>query len=149
MPSQDRQMQTEERKYFHHDRIGQCEMCGKIAPCEVHHRKPLSLGGTNDIDNLIYVCCDCHKAAHRNNRTDMIKEGMRNENNKEYVVGFYELYAKIIHLVVDSNGHAKAYEVLDILDELPIRKNARKNKKESIEEYKKSIDIFNEWLESE
>ena len=28
---------------------------------EIDHRTPLSVGGTNDIDNLWLLCVDCHK----------------------------------------------------------------------------------------
>jgi len=41
-----------------------CEKCaslGKITPAEeVHHIKPLSQGGTNDVDNLMSLCTSCH-----------------------------------------------------------------------------------------
>ena len=42
-----------------------CEDClkeGKHVPVyEVHHIVPLSLGGTNDTDNLISLCHSCHE----------------------------------------------------------------------------------------
>ena len=41
-----------------------CEMCkkqGRLAPAEeVHHIKPLSMGGTNDDGNLMSLCKVCH-----------------------------------------------------------------------------------------
>jgi len=41
-----------------------CERCktnGKITPAdEVHHIKPLALGGTNAEDNLMSLCKSCH-----------------------------------------------------------------------------------------
>lgn len=43
-----------------------CERClnngnGKILPAlEVHHIKPLSMGGTHDEDNLMALCSSCH-----------------------------------------------------------------------------------------
>lgn len=41
-----------------------CEQCQKdrrITPAEeVHHIKPLSQGGTNDVDNLMALCTSCH-----------------------------------------------------------------------------------------
>lgn len=30
----------------------------------VHHKVPRAEGGTNDIENLTTVCCDCHKILH-------------------------------------------------------------------------------------
>lgn len=45
-----------------------CEMCferGVIVPVEeVHHRKPLSEGGTHDRENLIALCKSCHSRLH-------------------------------------------------------------------------------------
>lgn len=45
-----------------------CEICyakGKIAPVdEVHHKIPLSEGGTHDRSNLISLCSSCHRKIH-------------------------------------------------------------------------------------
>ncbi len=47
-----------------------CQKCGKNLYYakeglgEVHHIRPLSIGGTNEIKNLIYLCHDCHKKVH-------------------------------------------------------------------------------------
>ncbi len=45
-----------------------CEMCfeeGVLIPVEeVHHKIPLSEGGTHDIDNLISLCKSCHSRVH-------------------------------------------------------------------------------------
>lgn len=31
---------------------------------DVHHIRPLSIGGTNEIKNLIFLCHECHKKVH-------------------------------------------------------------------------------------
>ena len=45
-----------------------CEVCygrGVIVPTEqIHHKKPLSEGGTHDRDNLIALCKACHSHIH-------------------------------------------------------------------------------------
>lgn len=46
-----------------------CQICGKKFPpfsplLHVHHKIPLSQGGTNDSNNLITLCIDCHKDQH-------------------------------------------------------------------------------------
>ena len=45
-----------------------CEECyerGIITPVEhVHHKIPLTEGGTNDFDNLESLCKSCHRAIH-------------------------------------------------------------------------------------
>ena len=45
-----------------------CQKCKKdlyrTKDGEVHHIQPLSIGGTNKINNLILLCHDCHKKLH-------------------------------------------------------------------------------------
>ena len=54
--------------YFEHHGYGEqdiilCEQCG-ITANAIHHKKFKSLGGTDEIDNLIALCDDCHAKAH-------------------------------------------------------------------------------------
>lgn len=45
-----------------------CELCyerGLLVPTEeIHHKKPLSEGGTHDTDNLLALCKSCHSRIH-------------------------------------------------------------------------------------
>ena len=45
-----------------------CERClinGRYTPADlVHHKKPLSDGGTNDESNLMSLCYSCHEKEH-------------------------------------------------------------------------------------
>lgn len=45
-----------------------CEQCyreGRMTEmAEVHHIKPLSIGGTHEEDNLMSLCRSCHNKAH-------------------------------------------------------------------------------------
>ena len=44
-----------------------CSSCGwNEAYCDIHHIIPRSKGGTDDYDNLTYICPNCHRLAHRN-----------------------------------------------------------------------------------
>lgn len=58
-----------------------CEECYKKGVLteveEVHHKKPLSEGGTHDRDNLIALCKSCHARIHaeRGNRWHGRKSG--------------------------------------------------------------------------
>lgn len=46
-------------------RGNKCEMCGwDKGNCDVHHIKPKSKGGTDDISNLIVLCPNCHRLQH-------------------------------------------------------------------------------------
>jgi hypothetical protein len=42
-----------------------CRECGSKENLHVHHIKEKSKGGTNDINNLITLCNDCHKEKHK------------------------------------------------------------------------------------
>lgn len=48
-----------------------CVNCGSENSIQYHHIVPLSLGGTNNITNIVPLCYKCHRLAH----------GARNLNN--------------------------------------------------------------------
>lgn len=46
-----------------------CSICGwNESTCDIHHIVPKSKGGTNDADNLIIVCPNCHRVIHTTSR---------------------------------------------------------------------------------
>ena len=48
-----------------HPLCEQCEANGLLVPtAEVHHKKPLSEGGTHSRENLIALCKSCHAKIH-------------------------------------------------------------------------------------
>ena len=49
--------------------IKRCAFCGSEECLEEHHMIPLFLGGTNDDNNLIYLCGMCHKEVTQYQRT--------------------------------------------------------------------------------
>lgn len=42
-----------------------CEKCFSKTDVHLHHKIPLKTGGTNDYDNLISLCEECHWEFHR------------------------------------------------------------------------------------
>lgn len=42
---------------------GYCERCGKSADLALHHRKLKSMGGKDEVSNLVAVCHPCHNFA--------------------------------------------------------------------------------------
>lgn len=42
-----------------------CEACGSSFSLEVHHKVPVSEGGTDDLDNLQVLCRKCHQKRHQ------------------------------------------------------------------------------------
>lgn len=49
-----------------------------------HHLKPLSEGGSNDLDNLVCVCDECHSIRHHKNKK------LINKHCETLEDGFYE-----------------------------------------------------------
>lgn len=48
-----------------------CEICGwNEAPCDIHHKIPLSKGGADAFDNWICVCPNHHRILHFNELTN-------------------------------------------------------------------------------
>ena len=46
-----------------------CSICGwNESTCDIHHIIPKKEGGTNDNDNLIIVCPNCHRVIHTTNK---------------------------------------------------------------------------------
>ena len=41
-----------------------CTQCGATSDLEVHHIVPRAEGGTNDPDNLVTLCANCHSDSH-------------------------------------------------------------------------------------
>ena len=61
-------MKAHVKKYMQYYAFGEqdfipCEKCGSQA-VDIHHKKTKSVGGTDDIDNLIALCRKCHNSEH-------------------------------------------------------------------------------------
>jgi len=61
-------MQKHTKNYLKHHGFGEqdmilCEKCGFIA-VDIHHKVKRSRGGTDEADNLIALCRDCHNKEH-------------------------------------------------------------------------------------
>lgn len=99
-----------------------CEKCGRTIDLEVHHKIPVIEGGTDELDNLQVLCSICHNEAHKYNRSELIKKGMRKNSGKEYehLISKYEFYVQLQSLL-DNGEIPNVIDILDIIDNLPIR----------------------------
>lgn len=52
-----------------------CSACASTKNLELHHIIPLSVGGTNDYFNLVYLCHDCHMKLHHTLYDKYFKKG--------------------------------------------------------------------------
>ena len=41
-----------------------CAICGSKKQLEMHHKIPISHGGSDEVSNMIYLCKKCHKNLH-------------------------------------------------------------------------------------
>ncbi|MGM9641465.1 MAG: HNH endonuclease [Faecousia sp.] len=54
-----------DRHISQHPLCEECEKQGRLVPAEeVHHKKPISQGGTHARDNLMSLCRSCHTKIH-------------------------------------------------------------------------------------
>ena len=56
------------------DAIVLCEVCGKVA-VDIHHILFKSQLGTDEIENLIALCRDCHDIAHGKVKNETLTRG--------------------------------------------------------------------------
>jgi len=69
-------MQKHIKTYLKYHNIGEqdivrCEICGRAGRVDhgnfdIHHIKPRSQGGGDNIENLVLLCRKCHELAHSN-----------------------------------------------------------------------------------
>ncbi len=57
-----------------------CEICGYRGLVIVHHKIPISKGGTNDESNLIVLCEKCHADAHGEKKKKYLDPNCANWN---------------------------------------------------------------------
>lgn len=55
--------------------IKQCAFCGNQELLEEHHMIPIIMGGTNEEQNLVFLCHDCHAKVSRYQKKLMKKTG--------------------------------------------------------------------------
>jgi len=42
-----------------------CEVCGSTKELNMHHILPVTIGGSNDEENISWLCCKHHRMVHR------------------------------------------------------------------------------------
>jgi len=63
-----RGLPTDVRKNVIEKTEGKCAVCGGKGD-QIHHVAPKSFGGSDELDNLVFVCSKCHLKAHNGNFT--------------------------------------------------------------------------------
>jgi 5-methylcytosine-specific restriction endonuclease McrA len=60
VPRNSRSIPKSVKFHAHQKANGKCESCGSVHQLEYDHRKPFSLGGTNDSNNIRLLCRNCN-----------------------------------------------------------------------------------------
>lgn len=74
--------------------IAKCNMCNKVVEyeeCNADHIVPLSLGGTNDIENFQLLCLKCHREK-TNNDLKMLSQQRKKQKEIEKLKHIRKLY---------------------------------------------------------
>ena len=80
------------RKKLKTERGTTCHFCGR-ENAEYHHIMPLSIGGTNDLNNILPLCPTCHKKVHGALHIhDDCKKGGRPSPLTDDHIKAYEMY---------------------------------------------------------
>lgn len=73
-----------------------CEICGwNQGPRDVHHILPVKEGGKNELYNLITLCPNCHRLAHRN---------LLSKNKLEKLVEIRTISSSLINKELDAQA---------------------------------------------
>ena len=82
---------NERRKAIYRRDGYRCALCDSTKYLQIHHVVPRGEGGTDNIQNLICLCADCHALAHGTNLrgwVDMTQEGIT-QLIIEYMADYY------------------------------------------------------------
>lgn len=106
-----------------------CEKCGSTIGLEIHHKKPLILGGNNEEENLIVLCAKCHIEAHIMDRSELTKIGLEKARTtpRETFVSMNDIY-KGIQELCDAGIAPTVDDILDIMECKDTRKTQKKMK---------------------
>jgi len=81
----------ETRKHVYRRDGYRCALCDSTQYIQIHHAVPRGQGGTNNVQNLITLCMDCHALAHG---TDLRGWGATREDVDQAIVEYLaDLYA--------------------------------------------------------
>ena len=122
------------KKYLHNRNIllnehKGCQKCGRTIGLEVHHIKPQSEGGNDEIENLQVLCGICHNEIHKYNRGELTKKGLERAKHEkcERLISTYDFYMKLQSLL-DNEEKPDVNDILDIIDNLPTKGTYKINK---------------------
>ena len=112
--------------------LKKCSICNKETDyLEKHHIIPRSRGGSDDYNNIIDICIECHSKAHgvefSRNDSGLVKEALKNFKEKERIgskwlknKSNHKKIHDLIMSVYDNEGYLKAYYILYLIESMMI-----------------------------
>ncbi|MGQ9554912.1 MAG: HNH endonuclease [Anaerolineae bacterium] len=79
-----------------------CQRCGKRMNLHVHHKKPVSRGGKDELSNLITLCDECHAKQHPRAKGLILSSSRlrRSRPKKRGAIGCFSVVAIVSLLLV-------------------------------------------------
>lgn len=121
-----------------------CVNCGSNVAIEYHHIVPLSLGGTNNITNIVPLCFVCHKIVHDNKNLRVIdKTKFTGRPRRKLPENYKSILCSYFSGMI---GRKECQEYLNLKPQMKLHDvmEFKEYKKEhKIKAYKNRIDILN------
>lgn len=133
---------TNFRKMLKEELGEECYNCGSKESIEYHHIVPISVGGTNNIKNIVPLCSKCHIAAHTGRNIKELKT--RNSGGRPTKTNDEECY-KVFDMYINGNiGNKKCKDILGYSKRTQIKDISQYKKylkEKGIKEVKNNVDV--------
>lgn len=138
---------TIKRRMLKKQKIAHCEYCGNKTKeiLQIHHIEAISDGGSNDLNNVIILCPNCHKSAHAGiiKKEDLHKLKISPKTLKDFQYNYILQENKIIMEKIDSY-----MSVLNQTNKKPVNEK-NKNIIEQLNSYIFRLEQKNEFYQKE
>lgn len=87
-----------------------CYYCGETERLDVHHLRPISMGGNNDDYNLLTLCHECHVVEHQGIRASGLCciPGPDHEEYRAYLTNYTDV-VRFCDTIEKSTGRDMSY----------------------------------------
>ena len=83
------------RKILKRANANRCSVCGwDKAACDIHHIVERKYGGTNNLDNLVILCPNCHRSVHEHGDSFITSNALRKLSLKYVLPNWFDYYER-------------------------------------------------------
>lgn len=104
-------------RYVHKSMLVTCYVHGQQFPqqtCEQHHLTPRSSGGLDDLDNLVWLCANCHTLAHRCAQMHLAKKSGLAKDTAEQAYPYPSVrsrFTRVVQEIINAKGFAEDFQL--------------------------------------